>query len=401
MFELTAKSDKEFEIKMYGTISEWLKVNAKDFEKSMSDAVASGANRIILPTHCPGGSILEGIAMGTSIRLVRAKGVKVIQRVDGVSASMSAVIGSCCDEVEGAPFTRIMIHEGQWGAYGNVKKLREIADELERNNKDMAQMHAEKVNRTKPELKRNAEWVLSNWMAPGSDKWFTIDEAIKEGLADKKVAATVKDLPKLEASMSWMEMAASLDKHFDTTETAMDKETREKLIKELGLLATATDAEILAKVGELKKAPTETKPENKETSTTTAPAASAETVIDAIADLAKERGMTDEQIASVKVLAKTDAKAAMALIPKTTQAASSETKPISVSELIAELKKDGSSNASGVSADRKSWKFADWQKGDPNGLLAMAKEKPADYAKLFGAAYGYEPTVDEIKKLAQ
>lgn len=396
MFELTAKSDKEYEIKMYGTIAEWMKVNAKDFEKSMTDAINSGAKTIILPTHCPGGSVHEGIAMATSIRLARSKGVKVIQRVDGISASMSAVIGSCCDEVEGAPFTRIMIHEGQWGAYGNVSKLRETADELERMNKDLADMHADKVKRTKPDLKRDSNWVLDNWMTPGKDKWFSIDEAIKEGIADRKIAATIKELPKPEAVMcySFTEMVAVLDPYFkdDTKKNKMD---RDELIKQFGLKADATDAEILAAIAKLKTDAAAKKEEKKEDpAKKETPDASSDATLEPIVALAKDRGMTDAQIESVKILAKTDVKAAMALIPEK----KAETDAANINDLLKAFKAGNASN--NADGDRAKWSLRDWEQKDAKGLQAMINKEPQKYAKLFEASYGYEPNIEDIKALS-
>jgi ATP-dependent protease ClpP protease subunit len=392
MFEVVAKADKEFEIMMYGAISQWEKVNAKDFVKSMNEAVGAGAKKIILPTHCPGGSIYEGLAMGTSIRQARAKGIKVIQRVDGISASMSAVIGSCCDEVEVAPFTRIMVHEGRGGIWGTVTQLRAYADQLEKDNKDMAQIHSEKVTRLKPELKRDAEWVLKNWMSEGRDTWFSADDAIKEGLADRKIGAVVKALPKIEASMNWLEVAATLDKHFfDKPESTIMK--REELIALLGLSADATEAQIETAFKAMKAkadaaavadpAKDKDKPEDKTNADQTK-------VIDGVVALAKERGADEKLIASIKKIAALDVNAAMEMIP-----AKKAENPVDLQELIAKLKTSG--GAEGGADARASWTFDDWQNKDAKGFEEMLAKKPEDYIKLFEAKFGYKPTLTELQ----
>ena len=124
---------------------------------------------------------------------------------------------------------RMMVHEGSTEVRGNSSNLREAADQLDSLNADIATVLAKKVGQSK-------EWILTNWMKPGVNKWFTAQQAIEAKLADKKIAATGRKLPVL-ATAVWTEMAASYDKIFNPENTKM----REQLIATLGLDATTSD----------------------------------------------------------------------------------------------------------------------------------------------------------------
>lgn len=384
---------------MYGTIAQWEKVNASDFTKAVDEALKTKPKEVVFPTHSPGGDIGEGIAMGNKVRQLRNMGIKTICRVDGMAASMASVFASCCDETEVTPFSRMMVHEGRGGVYGTAKQMRERANLLESFNKDLASIYAEKTG-------KDEKWILDNWMAEGRDSWFTAQEAIDAKLADRKVGAVVKQLPRLAAMNDWNAMAASYDPFFkenNSTESEIMK--KEQLIALLGLKADATEAEIEAAIKEAKaKADATTSdPTGKQAQSSAAPptqqdgsgatASDKDQVIEGIVALAKERGMEAKQIEAVKKLAAVDVKAAMDMIPAKAEA---ETKTVSITELIASINKGGSGKES---ENRKDWKYSEWQKKDSVGLLAMANEKPDEFAKLFAAEYGYTPSVEEIKKL--
>jgi ATP-dependent protease ClpP protease subunit len=387
MFDIVAKANSEVEIQMYGTIAQWEKLNATDFVNAVNTAMKSNPKIVVFPIHSPGGNVGEGMPMINKVRELKAKGVKTIARIDGMAASMASVFAACCDETELTPFCRMMVHEGKVGIHGSVKELRNMANLLEGINKDIASIYAEKTG-------QDEKWILDNWMSEGKDTWFTAQEAIDAKLADRKTGAVVKHLPKVSALNDWSAIAAAYDPFFnDTTQKKMD---REQLIKKLGLQANATDAEILAALDTAltatEKKDTTPPPSEKKDDKDLAP------VIDGVVALAKERGLSDTQIESVKALAKTDLKAAMAFIP-----AKAETKPeeksLSVNELLAALKSSGTGAEASASKERAGWSFSEWSKKDPAGLMAMAKDKPAELSKLYSKEFGMELSAEEIKKL--
>jgi ATP-dependent Clp endopeptidase proteolytic subunit ClpP len=395
MYELRAKSKKETDMLMYGSISEWGRVNAEGFIRALLAAKASSYEKINLRFHSPGGSIFEGLAI---ISQMHAQGIEVHGFVDGIACSMASAILVSCNKAYMVKGTRLMIHQGSGGVFGSASQIRNYADLLASLNGTLADLYARKT-------KKESKWILDNWMAEGKDTWFTAEQALKEGLIDGIVEGSVKPLPQEKENASLYEMAAHYDQFCkDTTES--DTMNKEQLIKLLGLNANATEAEIEAALTALKakaeKAPADNADQKKDApagdqSKKDASAADQNTVIDGIAALAKERGMKDEQIEAVKKLAATDVKSAMALIPAATEKTDTNGGTLNLNELITALK--GGNGGASSKEDRKSWKYSDWQKNDSNGLLAMGKDKPEEFAKLYAAEHGYTPSVDEVKKL--
>lgn len=385
MYELRAKSTKESEMLMYGSIGEWDRVRAVDFIAKISDVKAKGYENLKLKINSPGGSQFEGLAIMSQMG---TKEVLIHGVVEGIAASMAAIILQGCHRRSMVKGTRLMVHHGSGVVFGSANNIRDFADLVSSMDKTLAEILAKRS-------KRDAKYILENWMADGKDTWFTPEEALKEGLIDDIIEGKVVPLEKEQASL--LELAAHYEKYldnFDTTENAMNKETKESLVKELNLKAEATDAEILAAITNLKaQKKDETKEEGKGNPSPESKGNN-DTAIEVVMIVAKERGVSDEMLEKIKKVAATDVKLAMELLPEKKKEES-----ISVNDLLKELK--GSAEGKGGAADRKNWDFKEWQKNDPNGLLAMAQQKPGDYAKLFEGAYGYKPSEDEIKKLAK
>jgi ATP-dependent Clp endopeptidase proteolytic subunit ClpP len=404
MYELRAQSAKETDILMYGSIGEWGRVRAEDVYKAISDAKAKGYVKVNLKINSPGGSIFEGIAI---LSQMNDKDIVIHACVEGIAASMASVILQGARKRSMVRGGRLMIHEGSGGVYGNTTDIRNYADLLESLNKTMADIYAKST-------KKDAKWILENWMADGKDTWFTAEQALKAGLIDEIVDDKVKPMPKEEASL--VEMAAHYNQFLKTDSTQNQKMDKEQLIKLLGLKADATEAEIMVALAEMKAkattsaAPPAPKPEASAAPAPTKPAVegSAEDkakLVDAVMEIAKSKGVTDEkQLAAIKVIAGYDIKAAMDILPSQAAAETKkeeEEKPpvaANLNDLIT-LMKGATGNGAAASGDRKGWSYSEWQAKDSAGLMTMARTKPKEFAALFAAEHGYTPTEAEIKEL--
>ena len=381
MYEIRAKSKQEAEILMYGSISEWGRVRAEDFISKLSDAKAKGYDQVKLKINSPGGSIIEGIAIASQMI---TNDIIIVGVVEGMAASMASAMLQACHKRVMVKGTRLMIHQGSGGIFGSANFIRDYADLMDSFNKTLAEIYARRT-------KKEAKWILDNWMAEGKDKWFTPEEALAANLIDEVIEGNVKPLEKETATL--MEMAAHYKQFTDTNENLMNKE---QLIKLFGLKADASDAEVQAAVEAAallaKAKATEATPPAAGSKPEVTAAADKAALVEGVVAMAKERGADDTQQAAIKKIAEIDIKAAIDLLPKKSEAAAAP----SVTELIASLKGGGSSD---ISADKKNWTLTDWMKKDEKGLFAMAKDKPAEYIKLFNAEYGFEPSLEEIKKL--
>jgi len=388
MFELRAKSSKETDILMYGSISEWGRVRAEDVYKAIASAKSQGYEKVNLKINSPGGSIFEGIAIMSQMG---GEDIIIEACVEGMAASMASVVLQGAHKRKMVKGGRLMVHQGHGGAFGSATQIRDYADLLESLNKTMADIYAKRS-------KRDTKYILENWMAEGKDTWFTAEQALKEGLIDEIVDGKVVPLEKENAS--YMEMAAHYSQQLNTTETEMNKQ---ELIALLGLKADATEAEIQTALKAMKaKADANTAPPApKPDASNAAPAGELPKgdekakLVEAVMELAKARGMKEEgQLAAIKKVAEFDIKAAMDLLPPV----AAEIKPTpapSVNDILTALKGGSSS----VAEDRKSWSYDDWQAKDSAGLLKLAKENVAEFSKLFEAQYGIKPTEEEVKKL--
>lgn len=400
MFEVRAKSTKETDILMYGSISEWGRIRAEDLFRAIANAKANGYEKVNLKINSPGGSIFEGIAC---ISQLQHEDIEIHACVEGMAASMASAMLQGAHRRKMVKGSRLMIHQGAGGVMGSANQIREYADLLESLNKTLADIYAKRT-------KKEPKWILENWMAEGRNTWFTAEQALKEGLIDEIVDGKIKPLEKEEASL--IEMAAHYSQQLDTTETEMNKT---ELIALLGLSANATDAEIKAAMQAMKaKADTATAPPAAAAATQqTASATPAQPVVmvaedkaklvEAVMEIAKGRGLKedDKQYTAIKKVAEFDIKAAMDLLPGSASEAKPEVKPdkpISLNELIAAIKGEGTSSAKG---DTKNWTLSDWEAKDSGGLLKMIQEKPGEYAKLFAAQHGYTPSEAELKDLVK
>jgi len=169
----------------------------------------------------------------------------------------------------------------------------------------------------------------------------------------------------------------------------------EKIALALGLKAEATEAEITAAIEQLKlkKEGPQAPPADGEDAA--AAAALQKQLNELKAEMATERatGLVDGAIAQGKV-AKEQREAwmklALANFDETKKALAAMSAPQSVAEL---LKKQRQSQSRANGEDRSKWTYEDYQKKDPNALLAMREDDPTRFSELARAHYGPEVSI--------
>lgn len=141
--------------------------------KSFIDELKSiDAKTINLRINSPGGSVFAARAMEQAMREHSAK---IIAHVDGYSASAASFLMMAADEIVMSPGAMVMIHKAWTMAYGNSNDLKQQADLLEKIDSTLVNTYAE---RTKQE-----PTAIADWMA--AETWFTADEAVANGFADR------------------------------------------------------------------------------------------------------------------------------------------------------------------------------------------------------------------------
>ena len=164
----TTEETDTAELLVYGPIGGW-EVDAADVAHRLA---ATEAETIKVRINSPGGSAFDGVAIMNALTGHRAR---VIVEVDGLAASAASVIAMAGDEVVMRPGSELMIHEAHVLAMGEAEDLRKTADMLDKTNASLAQVYADRTGGD-----------TETWReAMAAETWFTADEAVEAGLADR------------------------------------------------------------------------------------------------------------------------------------------------------------------------------------------------------------------------
>jgi ATP-dependent Clp endopeptidase proteolytic subunit ClpP len=186
-FEITNKADSS-EILLYGAIGESFfddAISAKAFSDELKKIPASVKN-ITLRVNSPGGSVFDGM---TIYERLKNHPAKVTAYVDGLAASIASVIIMAADEVIVGDGAMVMIHKPMVGTYGNSMELERMIDILDKIENQMVGIYAKKTGQTRAEISA----------ALAAETWYTADEAIELGIANRKFEA--KETLHIAASM--------------------------------------------------------------------------------------------------------------------------------------------------------------------------------------------------------
>ncbi|SUW63288.1 ATP-dependent Clp protease proteolytic subunit 1 [Buttiauxella agrestis] len=159
------------EIHIYDQIGGW-GISASRFLREVSEAGLFNASQVDIRIHSPGGSTLDGFAIFNTLKRLSGS---VSVYVDGIAASMASVIAMLPGATVHIPSNAfIMIHNPWGGAMGEASDLRDYADLLDKNAKNMLDAYAEKTGLPREEL----ETMMSE------ETWMTGAEAVEKGFAD-------------------------------------------------------------------------------------------------------------------------------------------------------------------------------------------------------------------------
>ena len=142
--------------------------------REMADVIdgLEGVSEIRLHINSPGGEVFDAIAI---VNLLRSHDARVVAIVDGIAASAASFIAASADETIMAPNSEMMIHDA-WGAcVGNAADMTAMAKVLDSLSGNIASIYATKAGTD-----------IAAWReAMAAETWFTADEAVDAGLADR------------------------------------------------------------------------------------------------------------------------------------------------------------------------------------------------------------------------
>lgn len=170
-----AKADgKVASMRLYDRIDSWGEdwgVSAKEFAAALDD-LGDDVEEIQLSINSPGGEVFEGIAI---LNTLRRHDARVVVTVDGLAASAASFVAMAGAEVIMARNSEMMIHKA-WGlVMGNADDMQDMVSRLEKDDRNIASIYAERAGGT-----------VEDWLDLMSDEtWFSAEEAVEAGLADR------------------------------------------------------------------------------------------------------------------------------------------------------------------------------------------------------------------------
>lgn len=249
--------DGKLDLHIYDPIgASWFSdgVTAKDVLAKV--AGAKGLTSIHMRVYSLGGILDDGKAIHNLMREKSAAGVKVTAQVDAIAASAATFPLVSADDITVAKNAMVMIHEGSAGTpgRGTGEDHAKIADRIERENAQMAEMYADASKRRGKNV--SAKEFRAKMKA---ETYLTAQEAIDLGLADhiggdsdtEAVAACASAIGRLEAAPARLtQLVASLRGTVPTSASRAEPQGNEmtypRLLAVLGLTESATEASVMA-----------------------------------------------------------------------------------------------------------------------------------------------------------
>lgn len=156
------------EVYIYDEIG-YFGITAQDFVNELNNITDP---RIDLHLNTPGGEIFDGLAIYNALKNHQAN---VTVYVDALAASAGSFIAMAGDQIIMQKTATMMIHDGHGLAIGNAADMRELADLLDKSSDNIASIYADRAGGS-----------VEDWRtAMKAETWYSADEAVAAGLADK------------------------------------------------------------------------------------------------------------------------------------------------------------------------------------------------------------------------
>ncbi len=176
----TLSNDAATRIDIYEEIGGW-GVSASEFVQQLR---AIATPEVHLHVNSPGGSVFDGVAIFNALAQHPAR---VTAYVDGLAASAASFIVQAADEVVMNPGSMMMVHDAIGMTWGNAFDHTTMAGLLAQVSDSIADLYAARAGGTA------ATWREVMQKDGGEGQWYTADQAVEAGLADRVHGAEQTD----------------------------------------------------------------------------------------------------------------------------------------------------------------------------------------------------------------
>jgi ATP-dependent Clp endopeptidase proteolytic subunit ClpP len=176
-----------------------------------------------------GGEVYSGIAIVNALKNSTAD---ISIYIDGIAASIAAVIALCGKPLYMSQYSRIMIHSIKVGIYGDKKDLRITIEEIESLENTLCDLIAGKMQKTTEEIK--------TLYFDGKDHWITANEALALGLIEG-----VYDVEALPENSTTEQIYKIFNNRLETQSQNLQALNIDEFKKRPSFVNAVTDADIL------------------------------------------------------------------------------------------------------------------------------------------------------------
>lgn len=159
-------------------------VTAKDFADELTGITAKTVH---LRINSPGGDVFEARAM---VAAMARHPANFIAHVDGVAASAASTLAVCADECEMVKGSMMMIHNAWTFVMGDKNDCTDAAALLNKIDGSIAADYAKRSGKDQADIAALMD----------AETWFTAEEAVENGLADRVAEGKVKNATKWNLS---------------------------------------------------------------------------------------------------------------------------------------------------------------------------------------------------------
>lgn len=337
-------------------------------------------SQITVKLHSYGGSVFDGNLIYNTIQNSKKD---IDLQIIGIAASMTAIISQSRKDKKPKMVRNgfIMIHAPSGSTYGG-------AIDHENNAKLLRSIESNLVQLLSTSLSKPKNYV-AKWMV--GDNWFDAEEALKEGLISEIIEP---ESDTITASLNPQELGAqgmyyqftALLNPKNEIQINLDNNMKKPIIEALALTGVneqSSDTAVIAAVNakfEAEKSELQGKLDAEIEKRKTAEAALKEqskAAITTVIEAAKKAGkITPEQVATYEAIAKASGIDAL----NTVLGAIPARNPIT-----AQIQNQGGVSAAPVG--RETWDWDKWQKEDPRGIEALAKNDPETFQALYNQKF--------------
>lgn len=213
-------------MRLYGVIGN--KVDGDYFAQELASLDASGLDTIRIRINSPGGDVFQGMSI---VSAILSMNTPVVVHVDGISASMAAVITVAADTVCMMDFAKMMIHDPYFSG-ADAKSLTAKQKKMLARLTDMLRQVLSRRGKDDAEMAKLMQ----------EETWFSAEEAKAAGLCDEVITSAKNEYKNLAP----LQLVAAVEADYQSN-NKNDKKMKEVALK-LGLPEAASEAEVLAAV---------------------------------------------------------------------------------------------------------------------------------------------------------